>query len=314
MPLPYQPPSQALMQLVGDMANTGMRIGGTSEQQVGEGKAEAPVGTTLAMIEQATKVMNAVHKRIHASQAAEFQLLVECFKEHPESFWQRKNASATPWDEEMFLQAVNNCELVPQADPNTASHGQRVMKIMALKQLQAANPSMYDPLAIDTAALQAIGWNNPQQFLAPKTAQAAPPPELQKVMAEIQVKKQSADAQTMSAQAKMKEVDAKIQSGAFAPRQEGLAGGSGMQQQDTQADLMAVEAKMMDAQTRREELTVKHAERDAEDKNRDFDRHSRERIQLLQLARDIMLHPEGAAAAEEQLGPIERALGAEGIE
>jgi len=313
MPLPYQPPSQALMQLVGDMANTGMRIGGTSEQQVGEGKAEAPVGTTLAMIEQATKVMNAVHKRIHSSQAEEFQLLVECFKEHPESFWQRKNASATPWDEQMFLQAINNCELVPQADPNTASHGQRVMKIMALKQLQAANPSMYDPLAIDTAALQAIGWNNPQQFLAPKTAQAAPPPELQKVMAEIQVKKQTADAQTMSAQAKMKEVDAKIQGGAFAPRQEGLGGGH-MQQQDTQADLMAVEAKMMDAQTRREELTVKHAERDAEDKNRDFDRHSRERIQLLQLARDIMLHPEGAAEAEAQLGPIERELGAEGSE
>jgi hypothetical protein len=55
MPLPYQPPSQALMQLVNDMAQTGMRIGGTSEQQVGEGRADAPVGTTLAMIEQAVK-------------------------------------------------------------------------------------------------------------------------------------------------------------------------------------------------------------------------------------------------------------------
>jgi hypothetical protein len=112
----------------------------------------------------------------------------------------------------------------------------------------------------------------------------------------------------------MKEVDAKIQSGAFAPRPEGLAGGGGMQQQDTQADLMAVQAKMMDAETRRQELGVKHSERDAEDKNRDFDRQSRERIQLLELARDIMLHPEGAAAAESQLGPIERELGIEGSE
>ena len=73
MPLPYQPPSQALMSLVNDMAQTGMRIGGTSEQQVGEGRAEAPVGTTLAMIEQAVKVMNAVHKRMHAAQAEELE-------------------------------------------------------------------------------------------------------------------------------------------------------------------------------------------------------------------------------------------------
>ncbi|NBS37641.1 MAG: hypothetical protein EBS71_09800, partial [Actinobacteria bacterium] len=57
MPLPYQPPSQALMQLVDNMATTGQRIGGTSESMVGEGKAELPVGTALAMIEQAAKVM-----------------------------------------------------------------------------------------------------------------------------------------------------------------------------------------------------------------------------------------------------------------
>jgi hypothetical protein len=61
MPLPYKEPGQALMNLVSNMAETGMRIGGTSEQQVGEGRADAPVGTTLAMIDQATKVMNAVH-------------------------------------------------------------------------------------------------------------------------------------------------------------------------------------------------------------------------------------------------------------
>ena len=80
MPLPYKEPSQALMALVENMAQTGMRIGGTSEMQVGEGRADAPVGTTLAMIEQSTKVLNSVHKRMHAAQAQEFTLLARCFK------------------------------------------------------------------------------------------------------------------------------------------------------------------------------------------------------------------------------------------
>ena len=155
------------MNLVSNMAETGMRVGGTSELQVGEGRADAPVGTTLAMIDQATKVLNAVHKRMHSAQAEEFQLLVRCFKENPESFWQRNRKPAYPWDERTFLNALENCYLTPQADPNTASHTQRVMKIMGLKQLQAGNPSLYDPIAIDTAALQAMGWSNPEQFMVP---------------------------------------------------------------------------------------------------------------------------------------------------
>jgi hypothetical protein len=209
MPLPYKEPSAALMTLVDNMATTGMRIGGTSEQQVGEGRADAPVGTTLAMIDQATKVMNSVHKRLHAAQAEEFQMLVEVFKEHPESFWQRNRRPAYQWDEQTFLRALEDCNLVPQADPNTASHTQRVMKVMALKQLQAAQPSLYDPIAIDRAALQAIGFNNPEQFFAPPPAQASPPPELMQVQAQIrqgdtmaQAAKTAADARMLDAQTK----------------------------------------------------------------------------------------------------------------
>jgi hypothetical protein len=210
MPLPYKEPSQALMALVSDMAETGMRIGGTAEQQVGEGRADAPVGTTLAMIEQAAKVMNAVHKRMHAAQAQEFQLLIGCFKEHPESFWQRNRKPSNAWDEQTFLQALQDVELVPQADPNTASHGQRIMKIMALKQLQAAQPTLYNPIAIDKAALAAMGWSNPEQFMAPPEAQAAPPPEMQKAIAEIKIKQQAVDARTMTAQAHAAKAQAEV--------------------------------------------------------------------------------------------------------
>lgn len=159
MPLPYKEPSGALMNLVQNMAETGARIGGTSEQAVGEGKQDAPVGTTIALIDQATKVLNAVHKRMHASQAEEFALIVRCFKENPESFWQKNRRPARKWDQETFIRALNQVDLVPQADPNTASQTQRLMKIVALKQIQAQNPTLYDPIAIDTAALQAVGWS-----------------------------------------------------------------------------------------------------------------------------------------------------------
>ena len=316
MPLPYQPPSQALMSLVSDMAQTGMRIGGTSEQQVGEGRADAPVGTTLAMIEQAVKVMNAVHKRLHASQAEEFKLLVECFKENPESFWQRKCKSQTKWDEKTFIDAINNCELVPQADPNTASHSQRVMKIMALKQLQAANPSMYNPIAIDMAALQAIGYSNPQQFLAPPEAQQSPPPELQQMMAKMQNEKEATAAKILEAQARMAdsqaktaEVQAKIQQGAFAPKQSNDMSAGGSAQVDTEVDKMMAQAKFMDAQTKRAELGIKHHDSEDEAQNRALDRQSREKIQVMELARDIIMHNTPSAEVQHAIEETKKDVG-----
>ena len=209
MPLPYKEPSPALMQLVDNMAQTGQRVGGTSELQVGEGRPDAPVGTTLAMIEQAAKVLNAVHKRMHSAQSEEFTLLVRCFKENPESFWQRNRKPTLPWDEQMFLTALEQVDLVPQADPNTASHAQRLMKIMALKQLQSQNPNMYDAVAVDKAALQAIGWNNPEQFMAPPDKQNQTPPEVLKGMEELKIQHQDADTKAQAAQAKAQTDQAK---------------------------------------------------------------------------------------------------------
>ena len=199
MPLPYKDPSTALMTLVDNMATTGQRIGGTSEMQVGEGRSDAPVGTTLALIEQATKMLNAVHKRMHSAQAQEFQLLAKCFKENPESFWQRNRKPARKWDEQTFLQALEEADLVPQADPNTSSHSQRLMKVVALKQLQSSNPTLYDAIAVDKAALKAIGWSNPEQFMAPPAAQAEPPPEVKKEIEELKIKHQDADSRSIVA-------------------------------------------------------------------------------------------------------------------
>ena len=210
MPLPYKEPSGALMTLINDMSQTGMRIGGTSEQQVGEGKTEMPVGTTLAMMDQAAKVMNSVHKRLCSAQAKELQLIAKVFKENPKAFWQRNRAPATKWDEKTFLKALNDFDLVPQADPNTASHGQRLMKISGLKQLQSASPNMYDAFKVDSAALQALGWSNPQQFMKNPEELKKPSVQDQAMQAKSQADKTVADARMMDSQTRSKMTDAKI--------------------------------------------------------------------------------------------------------
>ena len=293
MPLPYKEPSQALMNLVQSMSETGMRIGGTSESQVGEGRADAPVGTTLAMIEQATKVLNSVHKRLHAAQAEEFQILVQLFKENPESFWQANRRPAKQWDEQTFLRAIENVDLVPQADPNTASHSQRIMKIMALKQLVASNPSMYDPIAVDVAALQAIGWSNPQQFLAPPSAQAKKPPELEQKDKELALKKQEADTKASLAQAQIAKMQAETQmdlQGGLAPQQDPMAGA------DMQHKKEELELKQLELSLRAKQVGV-------DSENRAADRESRERIEYAKIIQDLILHPESENIEKRMVTP-----------
>lgn len=284
MPLPYKEPSPALMQLVDNIAQTGMRVGGTSELQVGEGRPDAPVGTTLAMIEQATKVMNAVHKRMHAAQAEEFSLIVRCFRENPESFWQRNRKPALPWDEQVFLMALDQVDLVPQADPNTASHGQRLMKIMALKQLQGANPSLYDPVAVDKAALQAIGWNNPEQFMAPEENQKSPPPEVLKGMEELKLKNRDANLKEALAKAKIQSDSIRDQ----ADMMRAQADVAKSQQDYAQGGLVPQEdpTKILNLHLKAKDLQFKQERAAADDQNRDLDRQSDVTIEKMRLESD----------------------------
>lgn len=299
MPLPYSTQGMpALMDLVENMVTTGQRVGGTSELQVGEGRGDAPVGTTMALIDQAVKVMNSVHKRLFSAQAREFQLLVKVFKEHPESFWMKKCRSKTQWDVDKFLQAVNNCELVPQADPNTASTGQRLMKIQGLFQLSQQAPQLYDPVACHTAALQAMGWNNPDEFLVPKAARANPPPQLIQAQNEMANATKKADAATAEAQAKgveaqatMAETQEKINSGALKPKQEGLAATGPAQQTDTPVDQALAHAKLIDSHTKQREVSVREKEAATENQNRDLDREAKEREAAIALAADVVKRP-----------------------
>jgi hypothetical protein len=217
---------------------------------VGEGKQDMPVGTILAVIEQATKVENAIHKRLHSAQAEELQLLVDCFREHPEAFWQRNRRPARKWDEETFRRALDSVDLVPQSDPNTSSHTQRIMKAVALKQLSMANPQAYDVNAIDTVIIRTLGFSNPEQFFA-KTPQ--PNPQVLQAQAKAASDGKKAEASLLSAQANM--VKAK----------QGLSGGK------TPEELQLDQKRLaLDAQD--QHFTQSRAA--TEDENRDKDRQA----------------------------------------
>ena len=245
--------------------------------------------------------MNAVHKRMHAAQSEEFQLLKQVFREHPESFYQRKCKSKTPWDKERFIAALNNCEFSPQADPNTSSSGQRIMKVVALKQLQQQSPNLYDPIKCDTAALASIGWPDPEAFFVPPSARSQPPPQLIQAQAQMKVEGQKADADTMEAQARLKEAGAKETEaqakvagvGHFTPKTESPQApeGGSNQQIDTPVDVLTAQSKMMDAQTRRHELGLKAAEIKQEDRAREQDAQMRERESAINLASDVIRAP-----------------------
>lgn len=258
MPLPYSAQGMpALLGLVQEIESAGQRVGSIAEIQVGEGSADAPVGTTMALIDQASKIENSVHKRLFSAQAEEIKLLCGLFEEHPEAFWERNDKPSTPWDKETFLTALRDYDLVPQADPNTSSHTQRLMKVTALKQLQGLSPRLYDPVAIDRVALQTLGFSNPEQFFLSQQNNNAQQLEMLKEVNAAQVEQKKADAavakaqaDTTRAQADVAEVQAKIQSGFFQKESSGLGAGSERGAPD-EVDIMQAETARMDAETKR---------------------------------------------------------------
>lgn len=145
MPLPYKNPDAAFTAFVTHVEELGQRLGGTANSAVSEGRADAPVGTTLALIEQASKPVGAVNKRLHNAQAREFGLLKERFKSDPEAFWRFNKRPTMPWAKEQFITALNDYDLVPVSDPNNPTKMHRMAKAEAYKGLVATAPGIFDP-------------------------------------------------------------------------------------------------------------------------------------------------------------------------
>lgn len=193
MPLPYKGPDATLMALASAITTEAQRLGGTAEIQVGEGSQNAPVGTTIALIEQATKVISAVHKRLHAAQAEEFRLLRELLLEDPDClFLDQPNSPKR----NSVIAALNDFQLVPAADPNVPSHMHRVMLAQALYQMAMSAKDLFNLPALAKRILKILGIPDPESVLNqnPQQGQQMDPNMLVKAK-EIQQKQQQIDTQ-----------------------------------------------------------------------------------------------------------------------
>jgi hypothetical protein len=216
MGMPYKSPDAVFVGFVQSLNQEGQRLGGTADVMVGEGRQDAPVGTTLALIEQAIKPLMATHKRLCAAQSDELQLLVERFREDPQAFIRasqqskpaKKPNAAQPsgltWDEQLFLQAINENQIVTRADPNTASHLQRMLRNAALYQMAKDDPASFNVTQVRTICIRGIGFSNPQQFLNQNPQ--GPPPDPKAIAAQT-----SAQADLIDAQSKAQEVQHDMQ-------------------------------------------------------------------------------------------------------
>ena len=211
-PNPYKDVSAGMLTLIDKITQQAQGLGGAADVPTAEGVQNVPVGTMLAQIEQATKIMAAAHKGMHYAQAEEIRMIVDLFREHPEDFW-KANKVAPPdyWTEEKFIQAINDYELVPASDPNTPSHIFRVAKALGLFQL-FQSPVFAPKLNADEALnriLRAMREDPKGLVLPPQPASPMPDPN----MIVAAAKKTSADAAMLNAQSKAADLnqDASVQ-------------------------------------------------------------------------------------------------------
>jgi hypothetical protein len=193
MPLPYRDVTAGFVQTIQMVETTGQRVGGTAEIQVGEGRQDAPVGTTIAMIEAASKVLNAVHKRMHQAQSKEFQLLKREFKKNPECLWISNVNPSFGRNVQQLGAALANKNIVPKADPNCASQTLRIQKAIAIKTLASQSPQLYDMMAVDKRIMEMVGIEDVDGLFTQNPAGPGPDP----------VKMLDSQSKMLSAQAKM---------------------------------------------------------------------------------------------------------------
>lgn len=206
MPNPFHDATPGLMAMMDKITEQTKSLAQAAEIPAGEGLQNVPVGTMLAQIEQATKVMSAAHKGMHVAQSEEIQLLVELFRLNPKDLLESDDGDLGGWDDAQLLEALKNVKLCPVSDPNVPSHIHRISKALAMVEiikipefkartdLDQAYRIVLEAVRIDPAGLQI----------------PAPPPQAQQdPMA--QAKLAEAAAKTKGAEAKITEAGIKAQ-------------------------------------------------------------------------------------------------------
>lgn len=183
MPLPFKEPSGTLLNLLGMLVDAGRRFASIGDMQVGDGNQEAPVGTTVALLERGSRVMSAIHKRLHYSQRIEFNLLAGLFRDYlpPQYPYMTANGDQSVKQSDFD----DRIDIIPVSDPNIFSMSQRVMLAQEMLRMVQAAPDIHGPMGIYNAykrMYEAMGVQQVDQILPPPP----PPPEPQPVAAAIE--------------------------------------------------------------------------------------------------------------------------------
>ena len=168
IPLPIKEPSNVLMQLLGLLVDSGKRFAAIADMNVGDMNAAMPVGTTVALLERGTKVMSAIHKRLHYSQKLEFNLLAKVFGESLPPIY--NYAIGTGSNEVKQQDFDDRVDIIPVSDPNIFSQSQRVTLAQELLQRVQSNPQVHGPMGIYEAYRRmyaALGVDNVEALLQP---------------------------------------------------------------------------------------------------------------------------------------------------
>ena len=184
LPLPYKEPSQTLMQLLGFVVDAGRRFAAIADMQEGDGNQQAAVGTTVALLERGSKVMSAVHKRLHYAQKLEFQMLARVFAEslppmYPYNVW---------GGEALVKQADfdDRVDIMPVSDPNIFSMSQRLALAQTQLQLAQSNPQMHNLYEAYRRIYEAIGVPNIEGVLPTPTPPQPTDPAIENARSIIQ--------------------------------------------------------------------------------------------------------------------------------
>ncbi len=168
MPLPFKEPSGTLYQLMGTLVDAGRRFASMADMKIGEMGGETPVGTTMAIMERGTKVMSAIHKRLHYSQKMEFKLLSNIFAMNPSPYPYAVSGADSNIKSQDFDGRI---DILPVSDPNIFSMSQRVTLAQTELQLVQSNPQIHGgPQGLYKAyrnMYEALGVSNIDAILPP---------------------------------------------------------------------------------------------------------------------------------------------------
>ena len=152
--IPYKEPSSVLYQLLGNIVEEGRRIGSVADVQVGNMNPQAPVGTTLALLERSMKVMSGVQARLHASLKKELRILAKCIHDFmpPEYAYETEEGSFSRTED-----FDGRVDVIPVSDPNASTMAQRVTQYQAALQLAQQAPQLYDMGKLHRQMLEVLG-------------------------------------------------------------------------------------------------------------------------------------------------------------